>query len=113
MMSITLSTVIRVANGMTLTSGLSALSVRVADSTFGLPMSAVVWRIWRCRLVMSTTSPSITPSVPTEAAGADQQHLGAQEPPLALLPDLLEEEVAAVPLDLIGAERQLTHGWQA
>src|SRR3989442_561329 len=33
MMSITLSTVMRVANGMTLTSGLSALSVRVADST--------------------------------------------------------------------------------
>ena len=41
------STVIRVGSEMTLTSGLSALIVRVPDSTLGLPTSAVVWSTWR------------------------------------------------------------------
>src|SRR5262249_60638733 len=40
-----------------------------------------------------------------EAAGADQQDLRAQQLALALLADLGQEEVAAVALDLLGAER--------
>ena len=50
------------------TSGLSAASVSRPDSTFGLPMPAVVWRIWRWRFDRSTTSPSTSPIVPTPAA---------------------------------------------
>ena len=37
-----------------------------------------------------------------EPAGADQEHLGAQQPALALVADLIQEEVAAVALDLVG-----------
>src|SRR5438309_280230 len=40
-----------------------------------------------------------------EPTGADQQDLRAQELALALVPDLGQEEVAAVALDLIGRER--------
>ncbi|OGN86783.1 MAG: hypothetical protein A2082_05390 [Chloroflexi bacterium GWC2_70_10] len=53
---------------MTCTSGLSASSVRRAESTFDSPMRSVEWRICRWRFVASTTSASMIPSVPTPAA---------------------------------------------
>ena len=75
-----LSTVMRVASGITLTSGFRARNVRVPDSTLGLPTSAVVCRIWRCRFVTSTVSPSMSPMVPTPAA-ARYRAVGDPSPP--------------------------------
>ena len=40
----------------------------VAEASFERPTLAVPWRIWRCRLVTSTTSSSTTPKWPTPAA---------------------------------------------
>src|SRR5438445_6825 len=47
MMSITLSTSIRIGSGMRLTSGLSARSISAPDSTLGRPTLGVVCRIRR------------------------------------------------------------------
>ena len=52
----------------TFTSGLSALIVCSAESTFGVPIRSVEWITWRCRLERSTSSSSTIPSVPTPAA---------------------------------------------
>ena len=52
----------------TVTSGLSALIVSSAESTFATPTRSVLWITWRCRLERSTTSSSTMPSVPTPAA---------------------------------------------
>ena len=49
-------------------SGLRALIERFADSTLRSPTRSVVWMIWRCRLLTSTTSKSTMPIVPTPAA---------------------------------------------
>ena len=50
------------------TSGLSASTVRFAESTFGSPSRSVEWTIWRWRFESSTTSGSMIPIVPTPAA---------------------------------------------
>ena len=52
----------------TFTSGLSALIVLRAESTFFSPTRSVVWMIWRWRFERSTTSKSTMPIVPTPAA---------------------------------------------
>ena len=92
----------------TFTSGLSAVSVLRADSTFFSPMRSVVWMTWRWRFERSTTSKSMIPSVPTPAAarysdagaprpaGADQQHLRLEQLRLAGRAHLGDQQVAAV-----------------
>ena len=80
MTSITLSTSMRIGSGMTLTSGFSARIISVPDSTLGRPTFAVVWRIWRWRFDTSTTSPSMSPIVPTPAA-ARYTAVGEPSPP--------------------------------
>ena len=53
----------------TVTSGLSAAIVRLADSAFESPRRSVEWTIWRWRLDSSTTSSSTIPSVPDAGRG--------------------------------------------
>jgi hypothetical protein len=62
------SEVSRSRNGTTSTSGFNASIVRRAESVFGSPSELLEWTIWRCRFDSSTTSKSMTPSVPTPAA---------------------------------------------
>src|SRR4051795_155006 len=52
----------------TVTSGLSAVIVLRALSTFFSPIRSFVWSTWRWRFDRSTTSKSMIPSVPTPAA---------------------------------------------
>ena len=54
--------------------------VAAADSVFGLPTDALVWRIWRWRFDRSTTSESTSPIVPTPAA-ARYKPAGEPSPP--------------------------------
>src|SRR5215831_1402624 len=49
----------------------------------------------------------------SEAARSDEEHLGAEELALPLLAHLCEEEMAAVPLDLVARERRVLHHGQA
>src|SRR5499425_481298 len=49
----------------------------------------------------------------SEAARSDKEHLGAEELALALLAHLREEEMAAVPLDLVARERRVLHYGQS
>ena len=90
-----------------MTSELSASIVRLAESTFGSPRRSVEWTICRWRFESSTTSGSITPSVQagggegratlaSRAAGPDQQNARLEQPLLALLADLGDEQVACV-----------------
>ncbi len=58
----------RISCAITLTCGFSSFSVSFAESSFGGPTSEVPCRIWRCRLLTSTTSKSTMPIVPTPAA---------------------------------------------
>ena len=51
-----------------------------ADWAFDRPTSDTPWMIWRCRFDSSTTSKSITPSVPTPAA-ARYSRAGEPRPP--------------------------------
>src|SRR5258708_1769264 len=48
-----------------------------------------------------------------ESRRADQQHLGAEELALALLAHLVQQEVPAVALDLLGLERPVFHHREA
>ena len=88
-----------------------------ADSTLGVPTLAVECTICRCKFDSSTTSSSTTPIVPTPAAarysGAGEprppaprtDHRGAFQPPLPLHADVVEDQVARVPPDLVVRER--------
>src|SRR4029450_9748415 len=106
---------------MTLTSGLSAVSVFLAESTLRSPMRSMLCRIWRCRFEASTTSMSTIPSVPTPAAaresaagggrrggpqpaGAEEEHAALEELLLAGLTDLGQKDVAPVAVALLGGE---------
>ena len=101
--------------GMAVTriSGLMAASVRCADIALLVPREWVKWAIWRCRLVRSTVSPSQSVIVPTpaggevergrgaQAAGADDQGMGAEQLFLALDADLRQQDVPAVAQELV------------
>ena len=64
----------------TFTSGLSAVIVCSAESTFGTPIRSVEWITWRWRFERSTSSSSTIPSVPTPAA-ARYSAVGEPSPP--------------------------------
>src|SRR5439155_10422487 len=66
--------------GTTFTSGFIFRSASRPDAALGLPTDSVVWRIWRCRLVRSTVSPSARVIVPTPAA-ARYSAAGEPSPP--------------------------------
>src|SRR2546425_6552822 len=68
MMSSAFADVSRVSNVSTCTLGFRSWMRARADSSLGVPTADVPWRICRCRLVLSTTSKSTSPSVPTPAA---------------------------------------------
>src|ERR671918_1311212 len=91
-MSVTLSAPRRTSWVTTLTSGLMAVSVFLAESTLRSPMRSTLCRIWRCRFDSSTTSMSTMPIVPKLAADVD----------------LGQEQVALVAVALLG--RQLAGG---
>src|SRR5215211_1838674 len=104
MISMTFEASRRVLYLTTSTSGLIALTDSSAESTLATPMRSVVWMTWRWRFERSTSSSSTMPSVPTPAA-AEQQHLGLQQPGLALEADLGHEQVARVALALLLGQR--------
>ena len=67
--------------------------VERATPTFGRPMSAVEWMIWRCRFDTSTRSKSTTPIVPTPAA-ARYIAIGEPSPPAPIDQHLGVEQLA-------------------
>src|SRR6266516_2405660 len=68
MISSAFSAVSRVSNVSTRTFGFRSWIRAVADSSFDTPTVDVPWRIWRCRLVLSTTSKYTSTRVATPAA---------------------------------------------
>ena len=80
---------------------------------FRLPTVAVECRICRCKFERSTTSPSTSPMVPTPAAaryesgrraqptGSDEQHFALLSFSWPLPPTSLQNNVAAVSLNLL------------
>ena len=89
-------------------------------------MSDWPWMIWRCRLDSSTTSKSTMPSVPTPAAARyssagdprppapTHEHLGVLQALLPGHPDVGDDQVAGVALDLVDGQLggRLDQRWQ-
>ena len=108
MISIAFSDVSASVCATTFTSGLMSASRSRAESTFGRPMLAWPWMIWRCRFERSTVSKSTMPIVPdagrgqvqrrrrAEPARADQHDLRVEQLALADPADLGQDDVAAV-----------------
>src|SRR5213593_4481698 len=99
MMSSAFCDVSRVSNVSTCTLGFRSWMRARADSSLGVPTADVPWRICRCRLVLSTTSKSTSPSVPTPAR-ADEQDAGGLELFLPLDAYVGQDQVPRIAQDL-------------